>query len=393
MRKLAAIFLFSLLSLSSWAQDKESGYQFTEVKKNAITPIKNQANSGTCWSFSAVGFLESELIRMGKGEHSLSEMYIVRRNYGDKAEKYVRLAGNLNFAQGGSFADVIETLNEYGVVPSEAYTGLQYGLNSHNHGEVEAILKGYVSAVTSNKNRKLTPVWKSGFNSVLDTYFGSIPTQFQYQGKTYTPQEFAKNLSLDASNYISLTSFTHHPFHKSFAIEVPDNWRWALSYNLPLDEMIQNFDNALEKGYTIAWATDVSEIGFVRGGVAVIPDENASENAGSDQAHWLGLSPNERMNQLKSKAALGPVKEKEITQEMRQISYDNYETTDDHGMQIFGLAKDQNGKKYYMVKNSWGEAGDYKGIWYASEAFVRYKTISAVIHKDALLKDTAKKLK
>ncbi len=381
-----------LMAWSAWAQETASGYQFSVVKENPITSIKNQGSSGTCWCFSALGFIESELIRKGKGEHDLSEMYIVRRNYADKAQKYVRLNGSLNFAQGGAFSDAIETINEYGVMPNDVYKGLNYGEDSHKHSEVEAILTGYVKAVTANKNKKLSTAWFAGFNGVLDAYFGVVPTQFDYSGKTYTPQSFAKSLDLDSNDYISLTSFTHHPFYTSFPIEVPDNWRWSLSYNLPIDELMQVFDNALENGYTVAWASDVSEIGFTRNGIAVIPDEAATENAGSDQAHWLGLSVGERTNQLKAKVDLSPLKEKVITQEMRQIAYDNYETTDDHGMQIYGIAKDQNGTKYYMVKNSWGDAGKYKGIWYASDAFVKYKTISMVIHKDALPKDIAKKL-
>ncbi|NDV69365.1 aminopeptidase C [Dysgonomonas sp. 25] len=390
MKKRILILAVSLFAVcGAFAQ----GYQFTVVKENPITPIKNQSNSGTCWSFSAVGFLESELIRMGKGEHDLSEMYIVRRNYKDQAEKYVRLSGHLNYAQGGSFADVIETLNEYGVMPEAAYKGLNYGEDMHVHGELEAVLSGYVKGVVENKNRKLTTAWKNGLDGILDAYFGAVPAEFTYQGKKYTPQAFAKSLGLKQEDFISISSFTHHPFYEPFAVEVPDNWRWALSYNLPIDEMMQVMDNAIENGYTIAWASDVSELGFTRDGIAVIPDELAAENVGSDQAHWLGLSRNEKLNALRRRVTEGPVKEKDITQEMRQTAYDNYETTDDHGMQIYGIAKDQNGTKYYMVKNSWGEAGTYKGIWYASEAFVRYKTISFVINKGALPKDINKKLK
>lgn len=389
MKKLFVLSAALLIAVGTFAQ---SAYEFTTVKENPITSIKNQGNSGTCWSFSGLGFLESEVIRMGKGEHDLSEMYIVRRNYADKAEKFVRVSGNLNFAQGGSFADVIETLNEYGVLPNDAYAGLNYGETMHKHGEVEAGLAGYVKGINENKNRRISPVWKQGLNGILDAYFGVVPQNFQYQGKSYTPESLRQSLGLDANNYISLTSFTHHPFYAPFALEIPDNWRWSLSYNLPIDELMQVFDNAINNGYTIAWATDVSEIGFTRNGLAVIPDEEAPENVGSDQAHWLGLSQNERNSRLRAKIEQGPMKEKVITQEMRQIAYDNQETTDDHGMQIYGIAKDQNGNKYYIVKNSWGEAGAYKGIWYASEAFAKYKTMSIMIHKDALPKDIAKKL-
>ncbi|MDL2303363.1 aminopeptidase [Dysgonomonas sp. OttesenSCG-928-D17] len=386
------LFLTAFVLLSIGMYSQSSGYRFTVVKENPITSIKNQGNSGTCWSFSGIAFLESELIRTGKGEYDLSEMYIVRRNYADKADKYVRVGGNLNFAQGGSFADVVETLDTYGVLPNEAYTGLNYGETTHKHGEVEAGLSGYVKGVTENKNRRISPVWATGFNGILDAYFGTIPQNFQYQGKSYTPKSFAQSLGLESGNYISLTSFNHHPFYAPFALEIPDNWRWALSYNLPIDEFMQVFDYAVNNGYTVAWATDVSEIGFTRNGVAVVPDEEAPENVGSDQAHWLGLSQNERNSRIRTKIEQGPVKEKTITQEMRQIAFDNQETTDDHGMQIYGIAKDQNGSKYYMVKNSWGETGAYKGLWYASETFVKYKTTNIVINKAALPDAIAKKL-
>lgn len=393
MNKFILVTTMLLASLFLMAQNESNAYNFTVVKENPITNIKNQANSGTCWSFAGVGFLESELLRMGKGEYDLSEMYIVRRNYEDKAVKYARLQGSLNFSPGGSFADVIETLDEYGVVPVNEYQGLMYGEDNHKHGEIDNILSEYMKGVIANKNKKLSPVWFKGYNGILDAYFGEKPSSFEYDGKTYTPQSFASSLGLKADNYVSLSSFTHHDFYIKFPIEVPDNWRWANSVNLPLDEFIESIDNALMNGYTVAWATDVSEIGFTRQGVALVPDLESVENAGSDQAHWLGLTPGERSNQVLSKLGREILKEKKITQEERQIAYDNYETTDDHGMQIFGVAKDKEGNKFYMVKNSWGETGPYKGLWYVSEAFVRYKTLNIVIHKDALPKAIANKLK
>lgn len=388
MKKILSLLVSIAISYSILAQ----GYQFTTLKENPITSIKNQANSGTCWSWSAIAFLESELIRRGKGEHDLSAMYVVRRNYADQAEKYVRMNGTLNYAQGGSFADVVETLDEYGVVPLEVYQGLNYGTKKHAHNELEAGLEGYVSAISAKPNKNLTTAWKAGLDGILDAYFGKIPADFEYKGKTYTPQSLAKELDLKSEDYISLTSFTHHPFYKPFAIEVADNWRWAPSYNLPIDELMEVIDHVINSGATLAWATDVSEIGFTRTGVAVIPDDEAPDNIGSDQAHWLGLSKTEQDNQLKDKLTAGPVKQKEITQEIRQAAFDSQETTDDHGMQIYGTAKDQTGNKYYLVKNSWGETGNFKGIWYASEQFVKYKTISIVINKESLPKDVAKKL-
>lgn len=397
MKKILILSTALLLSVSTWSKDKtpkvnNEGYQFTVVKENPITTIKNQGSSGTCWAFSGVGFLESELLRMGKGEYDLSEMYIVRRNYEDKANKYVRLGGKLNFAQGGSFADVIETINEYGIVPNEQMDGLNYGETGHKHGEMEAGLSGYIDGIIKNQNKRLSTAWQRGFSGILDAYLGEKPTNFTYNGKDYTPQSFAKELGLDSKNYVSFTSFTHHPFYSAFAIEVQDNWRWALSYNVPIDELIQIIDDAINNGYTVAWASDVSEIGFTRNGIAVMPDQESTEIVGSDQAHWLGLSIADKNKAIKDKIEAGPVKELEITQEMRQLAYDNYETTDDHGMQIFGIAKDQRGNKYYMIKNSWGKTGKYNGIWYVSEAFVKYKTMNIIVNKAAVPSNIASKI-
>lgn len=384
------MFLFLSLLLSAGMIMAQNAYQFKVVKENAVTSVKNQSSTGTCWSFSGVAFLESELLRMGKGTFDLSEMYIVRRNYEDKALKHARLHGSLNFAPGGSFADVIETLDAYGVMPDEAYHGLHYGSETHNHGELDKILKSYMDGVIGA--RTLSPVWNKGIAGILDSYLGEVPEKFQYNGKEYTPHSFAAELGLKQEDYISLTSFTHHPFYKPFAIEVPDNWRWALSYNLPVDELMEVMEQAVMKGYTIAWASDVSEAGFSREGIAIVPDEEAPENAGSDQSRWLGLSSRERDAEIRTRIGKEILSEKEITQEMRQTSFDNYATTDDHGMQIYGIAEDQNGNRFFMVKNSWGETGPYDGFWYASFPFVSYKTLSIVLHKDALPASIAKKL-
>ena len=380
------------ISLLITAQSEKAAYNFSVVKENPITSIKNQASSGTCWSFAGVSMIESELLRMEKGTYDLSEMYIVRRNYEDQAVKYARLHGSLNFSPGGSFADVFETIDEYGVVPEDDYKGLEYGEDNHKHGEIDELLGAYMKGVISNKNKSLSPVWFKGFNGILDAYFGEKASSFKYNGKTYTPQSFANELGLKTDNYVSLSSFNHHKFYTEFPVEVPDNWRWANSYNLPLDELIEAIDNALMNGYTVAWATDVSEIGFSRSGIAIVPDLESSENAGSDQAHWLGLSAGERSNEVHSKIGREVLKEKAITQEARQIAYDNHQTTDDHGMHIYGIAKDQEGNKFYMVKNSWGETGPYKGLWYASEAFVKYKTTNVTINKAGLPKEISNKL-
>ena len=381
----ALMLAFALSSVSAKDKKKteDEGYVFTTVKELKITPVKNQNRTGTCWCFSTLGFLESELLRMGKGEYDLSEMFIVSKNYKDKAEKFVRLHGELNYAQGGSFEDVLQAWKDYGIVPESVMNGLQYGEDMHVHNELESASRAYLDQIIKNPNRKLSTAWKKGFEGIIDAYLGTAPEKFTYNGKEYTPKSFAAELGINPDDYVSLTSYTHHPFYSEFAIEVQDNWRWATSYNLPIDELMQVFENAINTGYTIAWGADVSEKGFTRNGIGVIPDIESMERSGSDQDRWLGLSTSEKDAEIK-KMMEKPCKELEITQEMRQEAYDNYETTDDHGMQIYGIAKDQTGKKFYMIKNSWGTDNKYKGTWYISENFVKYKTMNIVVHKDAL---------
>ncbi len=381
----ALMLAFALSSVSAKDKKKteDEGYVFTTVKELKITPVKNQNRTGTCWCFSTLGFLESELLRMGKGEYDLSEMFIVSKNYKDKAEKFVRLHGELNYAQGGSFEDVLQAWKDYGIVPESVMNGLQYGEDMHVHNELESASRAYLDQIIKNPNRKLSTAWKKGFDGIIDAYLGTAPEKFTYNGKEYTPKSFAAELGINPDDYVSLTSYTHHPFYSEFAIEVQDNWRWATSYNLPIDELMQVFENAINTGYTIAWGADVSEKGFTRNGIGIIPDIESMERSGSDQDRWLGLSTSEKDAEIK-KMMEKPCKELEITQEMRQEAYDNYETTDDHGMQIYGIAKDQTGKKFYMIKNSWGTDNKYKGTWYISENFVKYKTMNIVVHKDAL---------
>jgi aminopeptidase C len=394
---------FTLLLLAVWCcttvfaqeekkdQPKEEGFVFTTVKANKITSVKNQASSGTCWSFSGIGFLESELLRIGKPEYNLSEMFVVHHNYQEKAQKFVRMHGKINFAAGGSFADVLDAFRDYGAVPDTVMNGLNYGEAKHRHGELDAVAEAYVDAIIKNPNKHLSTAWFAGFKGILDAYLGAIPEQFTYEGKSYTPKTFAASLGLNTDDYVSLTSFTHHPFYTRFAIEIEDNWRWEESNNVPIDELMATIDNAVNNGYTVAWASDVSEKGFTRQGIGVVPDVDPNKApAGTDEAKWIGLSPKEKEDMLYK--VTGPVKEKTITQELRQQGFDNYETTDDHGMLIFGIAKDQKGNKYYMVKNSWGTESKYKGIWYVSEAFVKYKTIDILVHKDAVPKDIRKKI-
>lgn len=343
----ALMLAFALSSVSAKDKKKteDEGYVFTTVKELKITPVKNQNRTGTCWCFSTLGFLETELLRMGKGEYDLSEMFIVSKNYKDKAEKFVRLHGELNYAQGGSFEDVLQAWKDYGIVPESVMNGLQYGEDMHVHNELESASRAYLDQIIKNPNRKLSTAWKKGFDGIIDAYLGTAPEKFTYNGKEYTPKSFAAELGINPDDYVSLTSYTHHPFYSEFAIEVQDNWRWATSYNLPIDELMQVFENAINTGYTIAWGADVSEKGFTRNGIGVIPDIESMERSGSDQDRWLGLSTSEKDAEIK-KMMEKPCKELEITQEMRQEAYDNYETTDDHGMQIYGIAKDQTGKKF-----------------------------------------------
>lgn len=386
----SVFMLAAILSSSMYAQDND-GYQFTTVKEVKISPVKNQNRTGTCWCFSGLGFLESELLRMGKGEYDLSEMFIVNHSYKDKADKYVRLHGYLNFAQGGSFGDVLYAAKHYGLVPESVMNGLNYGETMHVHGEMESAAANYLKAIIKNPNRKLSTAWKKGFDGIIDAYLGELPEKFTYNGKEYTPKSFAEELGLNIDDYVSLTSFTHHPFYSAFPIEVQDNWRWDLSYNLPIDELMQVFDNAINNGYSVAWASDVSEKGFSRNGIAVAADIESMERSGSDQDRWLGLSQTQKDQEIK-KMLEKPCQEIKVTQELRQEEYDNYKTTDDHGMLIYGIAKDQTGKKFYMVKNSWGTDSKYKGTWYASETFVAFKTMNIVVHKNAIPKEIRAKL-
>ena len=393
MKKLLTIAAMGMFCISGMAQEaKKEGFEFTVVKENPITSIKNQNRAGTCWSYSGLAFIESELLRMGKGEHDLAEMFIVHNTYLDRADKAVRTHGDVSFSQGGSFYDVLYAMKHYGLVPeSEMRPGVMYGDTLSNHNELSAVSDAVVAAIARQKslqkNANNELLWKKAVQAVHDIYLGARPESFTYNGKEYTPKSFYESLGLNADDYVSLTSYTHHPFYSSFVLEIQDNWRWAPSYNLPIDELMEVFDNAIMKGYTIAWGSDVSEDGFSRNGVAVLPDaDKAQELSGSDMARWLKMKPEEKKLNTK------PQPQKWATQEERQVAYDNFETTDDHGMQIYGIAKDQAGNEYYMVKTSWGKSGTYEGIWYASKAFARYKTMNIVVHKDALPKAIAKKL-
>lgn len=386
-----------LISLSCMAfsqvADTIQGYQFTSVIELKATPVEDQHRSGTCWSYSSTSFLESEMMRMGKPAVNLSEMFVVWHSYSKKAEKYVRMHGNTNFGPGGAFHDATWVMKNFGMVPEEVFDGLVIDEDKAVHGEMDEVLKANVDAVIKNKNRKLTPVWKNAFDDLLNNYLGELPETFNYNGTSYTPLSFVSDyMGLKADDYVEIGSFTHHPFYEKFIIEIPDNWLWDEIYNVPLNEMIEIIDYALENGYTIAWGADVSDKGFATKskGIAVIPDADITEMSGSEISRWESLSDDEKQNELYKFDK--PGKEKTITQTMRQIDFDNYTTTDDHGMHIIGTAKDQNGTIYYKVKNSWGAYNDYDGYFYASKAYVALRTIDIMIHKDAMPKKIAKKL-
>ena len=372
-----------LSALSAFAQ----GYQFTEVVTVPATPVKNQAATGTCWCFATTSFMESELLRMGKGEYDLSEMFIVRQKYMNQLQDNYLRRGEGNIGQGSLTHTFKNAYRQVGIVPEEVYKGINYNSERHNHSEMVQYMKAIADVAVKNKKR--SPEYDKLIQNLFDTYLGQLPATFTYKGKEYTPKTFAESLGLNMDDYIELTSFTHHPYYVKFDIEVPDNWEHQLMYNLPLDEFMAVMDNAVKNGYTFAWGSDVSEEGFTRDGIAVVPDAaKGAELTGSDMARWTGMTAADKRKELTSK----PLPEMKITQEMRQTAFDNWETTDDHGMIIYGIAKDQNGKEYFMVKNSWGTNNKYKGTWYASKAFVAYKTMNILVHKDALPKDIAKKL-
>ncbi|MBO4665446.1 MAG: aminopeptidase [Paludibacteraceae bacterium] len=376
------------------ATDTIEGFKFTTVDSVAITPVKDQHRSSTCWAFSTIGFIESELLRLGKGEYDLSEMFVVSKTMMDRAEYCVRMYGDVKFAPGGSAYDVIYCMQNYGLVPQEVMPGIQYGTTKADtlpvHRELDAIAGGYIKSLTTSGLKRLSPVWKQGLQAIYDAYLGACPETFTYKGQTYSPQSFAESLGLNADDYVSITSYTHHPFYSQFALEVPDNWRMDQMYNVPLEDMMTIIDYAITNGYTLAWGADVSELGFSRKGVGQVPDtDNGADLTGSDMAKWLGMSDKEKKDELTKK----PLEEMEITQELRQQAFDNWDNTDDHGMQIFGIAKDQNGKKYYMIKNSWGtRRSDYNGIWYVTEAFMKYKTNDVLVHIDAIPSPIKRKL-
>ena len=341
-------------------------YKFKMKDEIECTEVKSQDRTGTCWSFATASFIESELIRMGYSEVDLSEIFVVRNIYKDKAENYVLRQGKANFSQGSLSHDLIRTINEVGIMPESEYNGLN-GEEKHDHSEMEAGLKGFLDAVI--EQRKISDKWPKAFDAILDAYLGEVPEKFTYDGKEYDAKSFAESFDLKADDYISLTSFSHHPFNEEFILEIPDNYSNGVYYNVELNTLMENIDNALDKGYSIAWDGDVSEKGFnAKKGIAILPEDAKRED--------LFESPGEEI---------------EVDQENRQQKFESYSTTDDHLMHIVATAKDQNGTKYYVVKNSWGEIGPYEGYIYMSESYVRMKTVAVLLHKDALHEDVGQR--
>ncbi len=395
----------AMLSLSAMAQEEvkeekkaDEGFQFTTVDSLAISPVKNQKNAGTCWCYSGLSFLESEILRKSGKMYDFSEMYVVSKTYIERAEKAVRTHGDVSFSQGGQDGDILYAMRHFGLVPdAEMPAGAMYGDTLSNHSELSALTDPMVAAAA--KSRKLQfspdgePLWKKSVRAVHEIYLGKTPEKFIYEGKEYTPMSFFKSTGLNADDYVNIGSFTHHPYSTGdylgvgFAIEVQDNWRWEECTNVELDDFMQIIDDAVKNGYTVLWGGDVSEDGFTRDGLAVYPDMEAPDAPGADQAHWLKLDRNAKNKEIAKK----PLPQKKVTADERQRGFDNFETTDDHGMHLFGTAKDQLGNKYYMIKNSWGKTGKYDGIWYMTPEFVRAKTLNILVNKNALSKEMRKK--
>ena len=391
---LVALTLWLPVGLSFAGNKEPEGYKFELIKEIPHTSVKNQYKTGTCWSFAGMSFFESEMLRMGKPEVDLSEMFLVSMCYRDKAMKYVRMQGNTNFGPGGELYDDLYIVNNYGLVPESVFPGIKYNEEKHVHGEMDNMLRNMVESVVENKSKKLSPVWEEALYNTIDSYLGTLPQNFEYQGKTYTPRSFASDFcGIKGDDYIQITSFTHHPFYEQFILEVPDNWLWSEFYNVPLDDLQEIVDFSLQKGYSVLWAADVSEKGFVstKEGIAVIPDKTPVKMSDVQIAKWDSLSEKDKESELYKFDS--PGKEKNITQEIRQIAFNDLETTDDHATHLIGLAKDQNGTTYYKVKNSWGKYNELDGYFYASQPYLRYKTTSIVVNKAAIPEAIRKKLK
>ncbi len=390
----AALGNFATVSDDKAAEPADTtSFVFTDFALVPTTSVKDQNKSGTCWCFAGTSMFEDEIVRRGGKPLDLSEMFTVRQCYLDKADRYVRMYGGTNFAAGGSIMDLPYVWKNYGAVPEEVYSGLGYGEEKHVHGELDAVLKAYLDAVIRKPNKRLSTAWRKGVEAILDAYLGEVPETFEVGGKTYTPRSYADALGLVPDDYVALTSFTHHPMYEPFVLEVSDNWLWAPYQNIEMNELKEVVDNAIAHGFPVVWAADVSEGGFKwKEGFAVMPKERTEADMdGTELARWVKLSDQERKD--KQFDIKGPVEEIEVTPEMRQEMFDRQETTDDHGMEIVGIATDQKGNRYYKVKNSWDTNQVYDGFFYVSEPYFLAKTLSILVHKDAIPSGIAKKLR
>ncbi len=360
------VFLITLLINTSFSQSR---YDFQTIKRLDATPVKAQGKTGTCWVFSTLSMLESELLRMGKGQWDLAEMFVVRQSYIDRADLYVKFHGHLNFTMGAQAWDVMNVIRDDGITPQQAYPGFKMNESMHEHVEMDAVLKSFINTVIENKSGKLSPVWKDAFEGILDGYLGQYPESFTYEGKTYTPSEFRDFLEIQPDDYIPFTSFMEHEYYSTYVFESPDNWSLEEIHNLPLDVMVEMMKESVRKGYTLAWAADVSDPGFRHDkGLAVVPEKD-----------WKYMDEEER-----EKVFAEPIGQRKIRPEVRQKNFSNYSTTDDHLMHIVGLAKDQKGTEYFIVKNSWGTDNPFDGYLYVSEAYVKLRTTSIMLNKNAI---------
>lgn len=369
-----------------------TGFKFTDVKVAKSTSVSNQNKSGTCWCFSANTFLENEILKATGKTIELSEMFVVYKCYHDKADRYIRTGGQIHFEQGGSHLDVPYIWKRYGMMPEEVYKGLEYGEKKHDHYEMTAGLVGYIDAIKNRRKEKYSTAWLKGIDGILDAYLGEIPETFTYNGKQYTSKTFAESLGINIDDYVAITSFTHHPFNSTFALEVADNWIWGQYHNVKMEEMKAIVDNAIKNGYTVAWAADVSEKGWQwKNGVALMPAEKTADSLeGTELARWTALSDKDREKERYD--FHGYVPEVKVTQEMRQQWFDNQLTTDDHGMVIIGSAVDQDGNRFYKVQNSWDTNQIYKGFIYVSEAYFLAKTLNITVNKAAIPEKIRKNL-
>lgn len=385
-----AILCATALSLSLSAQNKDSvpeKFVFMKGIELPSTPVKDQSASGTCWSFATTSFIESELLRLTKDTFNLSEMYFVRMAYEAKASQYVRLHGTANFGEGGQAHDVFNMVRKNGILTEADYPGLANGQTKPSHAELEAVLSAMVGAISKNPAGKLSPEWQSAISSVLDVYLGKLPGK--YGSEKSTPSAFTKMINPD--DYVEITSYLHHPYYTSFALEIPDNWSGGYYYNVPLDELVEIIDYSLENGFTVVWDGDVSDKGFShQKGVAIMPDVSIENMNASERLKWEKLTEKERKQQFYSFEK--PIPEKSVTPEMRQCAFDNYSATDDHLMHITGTVTDQNGKRYYHTKNSWAaDSNNSGGFLNISEPYIRMNTIAILVHKEAIPKEIRKK--